>query len=575
MKIIATVFLCVAMALPGVTHAKSPLIKQAFGANIHVRQRIPQAEWDTVLEKASEAGVKWGREEFSWDVIEPTQGSYSWDAYDAVVDSYESHSLHMLGLLSYSASWASSRPGSADSQMYPPDLDAWQEYVTAVATRYAGRVQAWEIWNEPNHDGFWKGSVAEYAELLQVAADAIHAANPRAKVVLGGLSGSDTSFLTELYTVLGSSAQTTIDVVAIHPYRVVGNNFNYAPEALVDGLNTLTNDIYNVKAVMRAHGQVGVPLWLTEVGWTTDSTGVSEATQARYVLRLFSQALAIKNVDKIFWYSLTDTSEEDYAEAHFGLLHAHSYAAKPAYQAYAFAAQHLNRRRFKDQFLPEQTTVTDFNSQSSWEFAGEECTTGGALVTDSTLQIDYRFTGGQNCYAPVQQRIALPDGTQALQFTAIGSDDDTFLRVRVTDAAGEMFQYHLGYVPSQQLFYTVQLDNPSAHWGGDNDGKLDQPLTFDSFVLDDTDGSFAEGGVVIDDLVSSSIGNAYLYRYHKGSNDIYAYWSHAAAPKALVHLIGAGRVEIRRFQKSSVRKTSGNGVYRIRAKSFVQFLQTM
>ena len=540
---------------------------------MHLRTRVPESDWNTVLSKAADAGVQWGREEFTWDVIEPPEDNYSFDVYDSVVDAYDTAGVHMLGLLTYSSSWASSNPSSPDSEFYPPDITAWTNYVNEVATRYAGRVNTWEIWNEPNLSGFWKGSAADYADLLQAAADAIHAANQNATVVLGGLSGADTSFLNDVYDALESSS--IIDVVAIHPYRVVGSNFNYAPESTADGLNTLTNDIYNVLAVMHAHGQIDTPLWLTEVGWTTDSTGVSEDTQARYVLRLYSIALSIPQVKKVFWYDMTDTSDSDYPEAHFGLLEAGTYGKKTAYDAYAFVSQHLNRRRFKDQFLPEQTSVDSFDGGRAWEFTGTQCTNGSVEQVDDELVVNYAFTGTNNCYAPVYSGIALPNGTRALQFIAKGSDDDTFLRVRVTDATGETFQYQLGYMPSRNVYYTVQLLGFASHWGGNDDGTLDQPLMFDSFVLDDTDGSFASGSVHMSQLVSSLIGNAYLYRYHKDNKDIYAYWSQASSPKAVVNLIGAGRVRVKRFQDSSTVKTSGTGLYKIRAKSFVQFLQTL
>jgi hypothetical protein len=170
---------------------------------------------------------------------------------------------------------------------------------------------------------------------------------------------------------------------------------------------------------------------------------------------------------------------------------------------------------------------------------------------------------------------ALPDGTRALQFKAKGSDDDTIARVRVVDATGETFQYLLGNMPSQWLFYTVQMSMPSTHWGGDNDGKLDQPLTFDSIVLDDTDGSLADGTVQIDDVTSSAIANIYLYRYHKGNNDIYAYWSMAASEVSRLNLFGAGRVRVKRFQNDSLIKESGQALYRVRANNFVKFLQTL
>jgi uncharacterized protein YjlB len=80
--------------------------------------------------------------------------------------------------------------------------------------------------------------------------------------------------------------------------------------------------------------------------------------------------------------------------------------------------------------------------------------------------------------------------------------------------------------------------------------------------------------VHIRNLVSSTVGNTYLYRYHKSNHDIYAYWSRASSVQATVELYGAGRVRIKRFQNDNILKTSGTGLYNVRSSSFMKFLQT-
>jgi beta-glucosidase/6-phospho-beta-glucosidase/beta-galactosidase len=40
-------------------------------------------------------------------------------------------------------------------------MDYWRTFVRAVATRYKGQIEAYEIWNEPNLKMFWTGSVEQ------------------------------------------------------------------------------------------------------------------------------------------------------------------------------------------------------------------------------------------------------------------------------------------------------------------------------------------------------------------------------------------------------------------------------
>ncbi|MFH1426038.1 MAG: cellulase family glycosylhydrolase [Candidatus Kerfeldbacteria bacterium] len=562
------------MLLPAGAHAKGEPIKQAFGANIHLRQRIDESDWDVVLRKAENAGVQWGREEFSWDVIEPADNSFSWAAYDSVVDAYEARGIRMVGLLSYSSSWASDLPGSSDSEFYPPDIKAWKDYVGRAAKRYAGRVDHWEIWNEPNHAGFWKGSLSEYATLLEAASVAIKEENPNAKIVLGGLSGADSDFIDKLYDELDNP--DIIDIVAIHPYREKSGNFNYAPEESLTGLNLLMTDLYNVKAAVERNDSNSTPIWLTELGWTTYKNGVTDKRQAAFLMRAYAIALSVPTVKKVFWYALNDTSSDtSYAEAHFGLLD-HANARKTSWHAYKFMRSYLTRARSNGQRLPKQQKVDDFSSNKGWEFSGTVCTDGSVTVpSDGRMKVSYAYTGPGNCYAPVALRKQLPEQSKVLQFKARGSSDHTTLRVRVTDRWGETFQYTLGQLPDRWLHYTIQLNSYNDRWGGDNDGALDRPLTFNSFVLDNKDGAKESGTVYFDNLYSSRVPDTYLYKFRKNRRSRYAYWT-TTKPKALeLNLAGDTAIRVKRLLKSSIRKNNSNGLFRVRATKILKIIQAL
>lgn len=559
--------------LPYTTYATTYRITEdAFGANIHLRQRIASDDWNTVLDKAEDAKIKWGREEFSWEVIEPANDQYSWEAYDNVVQTYEDHNMKMVGLLTYSTAWASSNPGSTDYEFYPPDADLWKEYVAQVAERYKGKVDYWEIWNEPNHSGFWKGSVEDYARLFDATYDAIKEVNPDAHIIVGGLSGADADYLDQVYDNIADP--THIEVVAIHPYRVKDNNFNYAPERTIDGLNTLYTDVYNIKAVMGEHGQNDVPIWFTETGWTTYSGGVTEQEQAEYLMRLYSIGLSLPNVQKIFWYSMNDvSSNESYLESQFGLMN-HDFTTKLAFDGHKFVVESLLDAKFRNQILPQYRIIDNFVHSQHWQFSSTVCTDGTLNDTSGgVMTVHYHFTQVGNCYAPIALRKRLPRNTQALQFQAKGNSDDTLLRMRVTDKTGETFQYNLGYMPKEWLPYTVQLKQFSAHWGGDNDAKLDLPLTFDSFILDNTDGSTVTGSAQFDELYSSPKPFTYLYRFTKDQRDLFAFWTAGRSRNTKLNLLGAKSIRERIWNNGSPLHESSKGDYTLRAEKSVKFLR--
>lgn len=566
--------LTICMSMPWATLAAGDTIGEAFGANVHLRQRIPAAEWEQALDQAEAAGVQWAREEFEWDVVEPADGSYSFTAYDNVVAAYQDHDIEVLGLLTYSSDWASSNPGSQYAEFYMPDESAWRDYVGTVAEHYAGDIDTWEIWNEPNHPGFWRSDFADYVTLLEIAADEIHKRNPDARVVLGGLSGSDTDFLERLYAAL--SDPSIIDIVAVHPYRHVGNNFNHAPEKTVDGLGTLLNDLYNVKAVLNRYNQDTTPIWLTEVGWTTYDDGVSQQTQARFVTRLYTIALSVPQVKKVFWYAFSDTTDDtQFHDAHFGLV-THSYARKQSFAAYQFVAQQLAGYRVKEVLLPQQQLVSDFSQDFPWSMTDRICTIGAVNgnTKKNRLRVDYQFTQPTNCYALVARSLPLPRKTRALAFRARGSDDNTILRVRVTDRTGETFQYNLGLMPDEWLPYIVQLSQHAVHWGGDNDGKLDQPVSFHAFVVDNGAGSMASGRALFDDLVASRHSNAYLFRLRNATHTTYALWKSKGSARMTLLLKKAEEIRVI-YATGTKRRASKSKRYRIKATPFLKFVKRL
>lgn len=540
----------------------APRVGHAFGANIHLQQRVPADEQATVLDAAQSAGMQWAREEFRWEVIEPSDGVFDFTQYDAIVDSYAERNMNVLGLLTYSTQDASTKPSDNDYEFYPPDITEWKKYVRTVVRQYEGQVHHWEIWNEPNHEGFWKGTQKEYIAVLQAAANVIHDENPNAKVVLGGLSGADSDYLNGILNGIDSGV---VDIVAIHPYRQIDGSFTYAPEDAQDRLNTLRSDIYNVLAVMRRHGYKKTPIWLTEMGWPTSTAGVSKTRQAQFLMRAYVEALSIPQVKKIFWYSLVDDDEQ------FGLL-TDEYAEKRAFQSHQFIKRHIRKAKLQHTTFPNAKDFPVFTYE--WHYAHTECaTTRRFLKTAEDIQLTYEFEQDPSCYAPVITDAILPEHTRALQFMGKGSNADVTLRIRIRDESGEVFQYTLSMMPDQWLPYTVQLNEPAPSWNGDRNGKLDGQLKFEAVVIDNNGDTTGAGTFHIKDMKTTTDAHTYMTRFTKKGSPWAVVWRNTNSKKMPIHFGKQTRIRVKRFQKKNSVEVSSNGYYQIRLNHFTHMLK--
>lgn len=110
-------------------------------------------DWD----RMAALGARWVRQDFAWSAIEPADDDLRWTGTDSIVRDATAHGLEVLALLTYAPAWANG--GHADNK-YPPTAAhaaSFEDFTYRTARRYLPRgVTAYELWNEPNHAGFWK-----------------------------------------------------------------------------------------------------------------------------------------------------------------------------------------------------------------------------------------------------------------------------------------------------------------------------------------------------------------------------------------------------------------------------------
>ncbi len=271
------------------------LLGAATGAGQTGRGLVPaihilQAD-DTIYRLAAEGGYERVVQVFPWRDIEPTAGEWHWQQPDFAVQAAGYYGLGLIARLDHPPDWAL-RPAE-DNGISPFNLDAYDNFVAAVARRYRGQVAAYIVWNEPNLSREWAGrppDPAAYTALLCRAYAAIKAANPGATVVSAGLAptnggggaADDRRFLGAMYE---AGAGACFDVLGAHAYgfgRPPGD-----PRGAGDGLNLAR--MLDLRAIMAANDGIEAPVWITELGWTTDGQGadawqtVSAGEQAAYL----------------------------------------------------------------------------------------------------------------------------------------------------------------------------------------------------------------------------------------------------------------------------------------------------
>jgi hypothetical protein len=253
----------------------------------------------------------------AWEDVEPVPGQWDFSRADEIMDEVERRGLKLVARLGIAPAWAHpSVPGDRRQDYIdaPPDPDymaAWGGYCGALAGRYAGRIAAYQIWNEPNLDREWGGrppDAAAYVDLLRVCSQAIRAADPAAILISAGLSPTgnccdiarpDDQYLQEMYD---AGFQQYVDVVGMHAPGYARPDLG-PDEAEARGSQRFFSfrRVEDLRRVMVRNGDAARQAAVLEFGWHTDTEGanpayswfgVSPQQQAQYLVEAYAWAAA-------------------------------------------------------------------------------------------------------------------------------------------------------------------------------------------------------------------------------------------------------------------------------------------
>jgi hypothetical protein len=304
--------------------------------------------------QATEVGAAWTRVRFHWKHVwgESPDG---WDApiSNEVLAAELEAGREVVGLLIGTPDWV------RDERLLPQGLwlpaddpgNFWATFVRQAVSRYAGRIDHWIIWNEPDiwdksaPGHTWDGDVADFAQLQRVAYKVAKEANPEAAIHLAAFTYFwDANFQREQYFERLLAEFERDPSAAAHNYY-----FDVATAHLYFQPNLIYEIIVEFRTIMAAHG-LEQPLWLVETNappvddpeWPVPeyTLSVTLEEQAAFVPQALAVALAA-GAERIAIYKLKDLASDAGANPEpFGLLRADG-SARPAFDSYRIAVRYL------------------------------------------------------------------------------------------------------------------------------------------------------------------------------------------------------------------------------------------
>ena len=285
-------------APPPTNSAYIPFVPaRSIGPTIHPLLKAPhvslgiQAQWygqplPRLADMVHDIGFKWTKQQVIWRDIEVSKGVYQWGQLDEIVDFLNSQNIYIMLSVVKSPRWATPTGMDDGTPRNPQD---YGDFVRALASRYQGKVAAYELWNEANlaAETGRRINAGFFVELLKAGYTAAKSVDQNIVIVMGAVSPTgvndpnvavdDLVYLEQVYEYNGGEVRRYFDVLGSHPYGMAnppdtlwsegkpgpGNKFN-------------THDSFYFRrfeqhyAIMQRHGDGDKQIWLTEWGWGSD-----------------------------------------------------------------------------------------------------------------------------------------------------------------------------------------------------------------------------------------------------------------------------------------------------------------
>jgi hypothetical protein len=274
-----------------------PVGKICPGINIHFTKGHEKD-----LDMIAAAGFKFIRMDLIWEETENTKGIFNWTDYDELTANLTKRGLRAIYILDYSNSLYEDSAKFKDtltgldykdiaSPQHPASVAAFARWAAAAASHFKENNIIWEIWNEPNVS-YWRPvpDVNQYIALALAACKAVKSVAPNSVIIAPGVSQVPLPFLE---TFMASGILEFLDGVSVHPYR----DYSLSPE-------NASSDYRKVRDIIARNtpeGKKEIPIISSEWGYSSATNGLTDETQAEYIVRMQLSNL-LNGIPISIWY---------------------------------------------------------------------------------------------------------------------------------------------------------------------------------------------------------------------------------------------------------------------------------
>jgi len=227
-------------------------------------------EVNSRLQEVFELGTKWMHLGLDDEELymPRTEGWFSTFEYtecqDNTISFFAEYGTNVVAVLNYWDEYvhAENLPDYGNGE----EVQRFLEYTRFLVSHFKGRIQYYEILNEPN----LYVEVADYIDLIRQVVPVIHEEDPEAKIVVGAVTGLEgTDSRDYLFEILQSDIMPIVDVISIHP--MYGTSPQY--DQLGEYYYSYPSLIQEIKDTATANG-FGGDYMASEMTWGTSESPI-------------------------------------------------------------------------------------------------------------------------------------------------------------------------------------------------------------------------------------------------------------------------------------------------------------
>ena len=256
-----------------------------------------------------------------WANVEPSNSQFDWSRLDDAIAVAQANGVTTINYNMHTTPlWAAADPSAPCEFSFltacsspPADIDDWNNYVTALVTRYKGKINYYELWDEADYSAQWSGTQQQLLSMAQSAYGIIKSIDPNAQVLTPSVTVSAVQPITNgcgfgcwQANYLQAGGAQYADGVTFHGFRCSTSQCpaGIGCDVAIDCAGTpLLAQIGYVRSAMNENGLSGKPLLDTSGGWGEDTDLPDSFQQAAYVARwyILQAAAGIKIADWWGW----------------------------------------------------------------------------------------------------------------------------------------------------------------------------------------------------------------------------------------------------------------------------------